>query len=107
MQNFESIKFDGGYFSDLILPDNVIQHLDIVSLREMLSLMGADNTMKSRIMDRRRCLKSRIYADFARRRHRELMDNLNQIKQSLKAEKALLLADISFYKDKIESSARL
>ena len=104
MQNLESIKFDGQYFSNLILPDDVIQHISIVSLREMLSLMGADDMMKSRIMARRRCLKSRAYAEMARRRHHQFMANLVRIKQRLRVEKVLLLADIGFYKDKIESS---
>ena len=86
-QNARLFYKNGSSYSDLILSDDVIVNSSIVSLRQLLSKQKACDFMKSRIRERRRCLKSRVYAGTARKKYNRTISDLTAEKENLEAEK--------------------
>ena len=83
------------------ISDQDILKMDLVELRKKLNEIGCSEMVKAEISTRRRMLKSRGYAQGARDRHRELMEQLLEEKQRLEAEKKLLQQQVDFYEGKM------
>ncbi|KAI6646737.1 hypothetical protein LOD99_12857 [Oopsacas minuta] len=83
------------------LSEQEIQELDLITLRRRLTEKSATKEEFESVSVTRRKLKSRVYAQDARDRHRVEMLRLKQLKKKLEDEKKNLLIQIKSFENSI------